>query len=214
MGNRCLIVPKGQENLGVYLHWNGGVDSVTAFLTYCKMKEYRPFGGKNADGYGIARFVQVVGNFFGGGLSIGIEAITTELTEDYAGAYDNGIYIIDGWEICQRINPAGHEGYDLMKMLIDIDKAQPTEEQLGEEYLKSEEVDAAELEIGDRVYVMDYDGKVEQYTIQGFADNSNLPDFNRPLIGSPYINKYPEVNGKINPNNFLTGKVRRVNKEV
>lgn len=213
MGNRCLIVPKGQENLGVYLHWNGGVDSVTAFLEYCKIKDYRPFGGKNADGYGIARFCQVVGNYFGGGLSIGIEAITTELTEDYAEAYDNGIYIIDGWEICKRICPSGREGYDLMEMLIDIDKSQPEEEQLGEGFLKAEEVDAADLEIGDRVYVMDYNGKVEQYTIQGFADNSNLPDFNRPLIGSPYINKYNEVNGKINPNNFLTGKVRRVKAE-
>lgn len=213
MGNRCLIVPKGQENLGVYLHWNGGVDSVTAFLEYCKIKDYRPFGGKNADGYGIARFCQVVGNYFGGGLSIGIEAITTELTEDYAEAYDNGIYIIDGWEICKRICPSGHEGYDLMEMLISIDKSQPEEEQLGEGFLKAEEVDAADLEIGDRVYVMDYNGKVEQYTIQGFADNSNLPDFNRPLIGSPYINKYTEVNGKINPNNFLTGKVRRAKAE-
>lgn len=213
MGNRCLIVPKGQENLGVYLHWNGGVDSVTAFLEYCKIKDYRPFGGKNADGYGIARFCQVVGNYFGGGLSIGIEAITTELTEDYAEAYDNGIYIIDGWEICKRICPSGREGYDLMEMLIDIDKSQPEEEQLGEEFLRAEEVDAADLEIGDKVYVMDYNGKVEQYTIQGFADNSNLPDFNRPLIGSPYINKYNEVNGKINPNNFLTGKVRRVKAE-
>jgi hypothetical protein len=213
MGNRCLIVPKGQENLGVYLHWNGGVDSVTAFLTYCKMKEYRPFGGKNADGYGIARLCQVVGNYFGGALSIGIEAITEELTEDYADAYDNGIYVIDGWEICKRISPSGNEGYDLLEMLIDIDKAQPTEEQLGEDYLRAEEVEVADLEIGDRVYVMDYNGKVEQYTIQGFADNSNLPDFNRPLIGSPYINKYNEVNGKINPNNFLTGKVRRVKAE-
>lgn len=213
MGNRCLIVPKGQENLGVYLHWNGGVDSVTAFLEYCKIKDYRPFGGKNADGYGIARFCQVVGNCFGGGLSIGIEAITTELTEDYADAYDNGIYIIDGWEICKRICPSGREGYDLMEMLISIDKSQPEEEQLGEGFLKAEEVDVADLEIGDRVYVMDYNGKVEQYTIQGFADNSNLPDFNRPLIGSPYINKYNEVNGKINPNNFLTGKVRRVKAE-
>lgn len=213
MGNRCLIVPKGQENLGVYLHWNGGVDSVTAFLEYCKIKDYRPFGGKNADGYGIARFCQVVGNYFGGGLSIGIEAITTELTEGYAEAYDNGIYIIDGWEICKRICPSGREGYDLMEMLIDIDKSQPEEERLGEGFLRAEEVDAADLEIGDKVYVMDYNGKVEQYTIQGFAGNSNLPDFNRPLIGSPYINKYNEVNGKINPNNFLTGKVRRAKTE-
>ena len=210
MGNRCLIVPKGNEKIGVYLHWNGGVDSVTAFLKYCDMKGYRNFGGDHADSYGIARFCQVVGNYFGGTLSIGLEVINRELTEDYADAYDNGIYIIDGWEICKRISPSGHEGYDLMEMLIDIDKAQPAEEQLGEDYIRAEEVEAMELEIGDTVLVMGYDGKVGRYTVQGFADDSNLPDFNRPLLGSPYIDMYDDVNGKINPNNFLKGIVRRV----
>ena len=48
---------------------------MTAFLEYCKLNDYRDFGGKNADGYGLARFCQVVSNFFGGTTSIGI-AIT------------------------------------------------------------------------------------------------------------------------------------------
>ena len=45
MENRAIVKPKDQ-NVGVYLHWNGGIDSVTAFLEYCKLKDYRDFGGK------------------------------------------------------------------------------------------------------------------------------------------------------------------------
>ena len=100
MGNRAIAKPKDQ-NVGVYLHWNGGIDSVTAFLEYCKLKDYRDFGGKNADCYGLARFCQVVSNFFGGTTSIGIETDVKE-TEDYAKWMDNGIYIVDGWDTRSR----------------------------------------------------------------------------------------------------------------
>lgn len=210
MGNRCLIVPKGNESIGVYLHWNGGVDSVTAFLKYCELKGYRSFNG---DGYGIARLCQVIGNYFGGSLSLGIEPITHELTEEFANNYDNGIYIVDGWKICERISPSGHEGYDLTEMLIGIDKSQPVDEQLGEDFFKAEEVDAMELNVGDTVLVISYDGKAERHTVQGFADENNLPDLNRPFLGSPYIDMYDDVNGKINPNNFLKGTVLRVAKQ-
>ena len=44
MGNRAVITTKKEwqnDGIGVYLHWNGGRDSVEAFLTYCKMKGYR-----------------------------------------------------------------------------------------------------------------------------------------------------------------------------
>ena len=34
MGNRAIIKGKNQA-LGVYVHWNGGYDSVNAFCTYC-----------------------------------------------------------------------------------------------------------------------------------------------------------------------------------
>lgn len=124
MGNRAIVKPKDQ-NVGAYLHWNGGIDSVTAFLEYCKLKDYRDFGGKNADGYGLARFCQVVGNFFGGTTSIGIETDVEE-TEEYAKWMDNGIYVIDGWNISKRINPSNtKEGYDLQEMLLQIDEKQP-----------------------------------------------------------------------------------------
>ena len=31
MGNRAIIKAKGNDNKAVYLHWNGGRDSVEAF---------------------------------------------------------------------------------------------------------------------------------------------------------------------------------------
>ena len=40
MGNRAIITTKkdfDNNGIGVYLHWNGGRDSVQAFLTYCKL---------------------------------------------------------------------------------------------------------------------------------------------------------------------------------
>lgn len=41
MGNRAVITTSkapdvsGAKDLGIYLHWNGGRDSVEAFLKYC-----------------------------------------------------------------------------------------------------------------------------------------------------------------------------------
>lgn len=52
MGNRAVITtsksidPKNSEQLGVYVHWNGGRTSITAFLKYCKLKGYCPPRGR------------------------------------------------------------------------------------------------------------------------------------------------------------------------
>ena len=35
MGNRAVVTNKNQD-IGIYLHWNGGPESVCAFLTYAK----------------------------------------------------------------------------------------------------------------------------------------------------------------------------------
>lgn len=131
MGNRAIIKP-ADKDIGVYLHWSGGIDSVTAFLKYCELRNFRPFGGSCADGYGIARFCQVVANYFGGdGLSIGIETGVEE-TEDWAAGLDNGIYVVEGWDIVRRVGTSyPSEGYDLLEMLIEIDDAQPESQRIG-----------------------------------------------------------------------------------
>lgn len=127
MGNRAIVKPEGKD-IGVYLHWNGGIDSVTAFLKYFELKQHRGFDDK----YGMARFCQVVGNFFGGNLSLGIETDVRESeVEDYW--LDNGIYVVKDWEIVRHIGGEDyHEGYDLDEFLKEIDVRQPLKEQLGD----------------------------------------------------------------------------------
>lgn len=130
MGNRGVITTRCtdasvSENIGVYLHWNGGRDSVEAFLNYCKLKGYR---SPDNDNYGWARLCQVIGNFFGGETSIGIDTCKNLDCDNW----DNGVYIIEGWNIVDRqfykgTEQQNHEMYD---MLNEINAAQPKNEQL------------------------------------------------------------------------------------
>lgn len=137
MGNRAVITASKAKNvaesndIGVYLHWNGGRDSVEAFLKYCKLKGYR---SPDTDCYGWARLCQVIGNFFGGELSIGIDRCCC-LDCDNG---DNGVYIIKGWEIVGREYFEGEEQryHDLLEMLEEIDNNQPEGERLRHETLE------------------------------------------------------------------------------
>lgn len=120
MGNRAVITTK-KKKIGVYLHWNGGRDSVEGFLAYCKKAGYRT---PESDCYGWARLCQVIGNYFGGALSLGIDRF--EALEKSAD-FDNGVYIIEGWEIVGRERFEGQEQrkYPLDQMLAEIEEAQP-----------------------------------------------------------------------------------------
>lgn len=124
MGNRAVITTEDKQ-LGVYLHWNGGRDSVEAFLLYCKLKGYRC---PENDCYGWARLCQVIGNFFGGELSLGINTYD-KLDCDNG---DNGVYIIRNWEIVGREFAPTYEQstYNLRESLEEINKTQPPSEQL------------------------------------------------------------------------------------
>lgn len=207
MGNRALIVPKDNERIGVYLHWNGGINSVTALLKYCELKGYRSFGGKNGDSYGIARFTQVVGNFFGGGLSLGIVSVQPPITKEFAANYDNGVYIIDGWEISRRITSRYYnDNYNVDEMLLDIDAAQPEEEQLGKTFITAEVVDASELQIGDKVAILDTENHSR------ICEVVSLKWDRIHMLDSPVIN-YLNDGSPENPNNILSGNVRRVKEE-
>ena len=130
MGNRAVITTKGsrKKGVGVYLHWNGGRDSVNAFLCYCKMQGYR---GPVSDCYGLARLTQTIANFFGGGLSIGIDTLD-RLDCDNG---DNGLYYIDdNWKVRRRRFHSGFEQneYDLYSMCRSINDAQPDKVRLSD----------------------------------------------------------------------------------
>ncbi|HAI42566.1 MAG TPA: hypothetical protein DCM40_32905 [Maribacter sp.] len=100
MGNRAVItikendVPKEDWN-SLYLHWNGGRDSVEPFLHVAKLYGIRC---NDDSSYAIARLSQLIGNTLGGTLSVGVGAYKCLDTNNW----DNGTYIIEDWEIVER----------------------------------------------------------------------------------------------------------------
>lgn len=207
MGNRAVITTEKKE-IGVYLHWNGGRDSVEAFLEYCKLREFR---SPDQDCYGWARFCQVVANFFGGdGLSVGIDVYTDD---DSMSPGDNGIYVIRGWEIVDRIGGPAREqtGHDLKEMLLSIDEAQPERQRLGE-FLNGDWVKPNELKIGDEVFAQIYvrgEGFVwKTFPVIGIGEDKVVNG--RNVKGVPYIAKLCSDGCPydMNINNYITETVR------
>lgn len=110
MGNRAQVMfvenceptelnPYGIKEYSpvIYLHWNGGPESVYAFLAELDRRHVR------ADRYyEAARFVQVVGDFFDSGkcltsLSLGIDTLHILCEETLKGLSqcDNGLYMVE-----------------------------------------------------------------------------------------------------------------------
>jgi len=89
MGNRAHIVfPDAQ--VAIYLHWNGGLESVVSFLDYLN-----EIGCADSQ-YGPARLCQIIGNFFGGTYSLGLTGAPDleRETLDTLDHGDNGVWIV------------------------------------------------------------------------------------------------------------------------
>ena len=207
MGNRAVITTKDKK-IGIYLHWNGGRDSVEAFLEYCRLQNFRC---PEVDNYGWARFCQIVSNFFGGTSSIGVG----RYDELYRDNGDNGVYIIENWHIVGRefFNGFEQNEYKLPEMLKAIDECQPSHMQLGEDFLKAEIVKTAELKIGDVVFIEDFEG-YKKFTVVGFGKNEKVNGLN--VEGLPFVNQYGENNDySKNINNYIQeNEIRRVKNET
>ena len=108
MGNRAVITtgPYSDNNVGIYLHWNGGRASIEGFLKACETLGYLA----PPDPYGLARLTQAIGTYFEGGLSVGID-LNKNLDCDNG---DNGTYLITGWKIAGR-----HCGLEMSNEEID-----------------------------------------------------------------------------------------------
>ena len=230
MGNRAIITTR-ERKIGLYLHWNGGRDTVEPLLRYCELQGYRP---PSSDSYGWARICQVVGNFFGGTLSVGIGPYTDDASMDPG---DNGIYVIDGWRIAERLTteydenwkPVGVRGvepceeqcsYDFDEMLRAFDEAMPERLRLGE-FLDAVEVAVGELRVGDEVWLRGVDGSWGSYPVVGFGQ----PECNRIPVrvetpGStariaypdrPYVARYGcDGDFSWNTNNYVHGDTVRI----
>ena len=125
MGNRAVITTKENfENngVGIYVHYCGDLESIEAFLTYCKIIDARQ---PEDDDYGWATLSRVIGNYFGGTTSIGINVVNKL---DIFNS-DNGTYIIKDWQIVDRYYSEGLKSNityeELIDKLLDIDSCQP-----------------------------------------------------------------------------------------
>lgn len=214
MGNRAVITtPK--KDLALYLHWNGGRDSVEPLLKYCELQGYRP---PSSDCYGWARIAQVVGNFFGGSLSVGIDKY-----RNLGDQGDNGVYVIDGWKIVDRytteydkdwnaiglrhFDPSSEQqGYDFNEMLREYDAAMPEGLRLGE-FLDAKEIPVSDVRLGDRVWMSQYEHGYELFEVVGFGAS----DAPRGLEGIPFVSQY-EHDGDYswNANNYIDSETCRI----
>jgi len=207
MGNRAVITTETnwkEGGVGIYLHWNGGRDSVEAFLEYCKLKGYRD---PERDTYGMARLIQVIGNFFGGSLSLGVDTLWHSDCDNG----DNGVYIIgEGWKITGRYYHHGEQNeYDLQEMLLEIDEAQPVNEQLGKNYLMADEVNRDMLKYEDWVYLQEYSGEIKPYKIIGFGEDVMVNG--HEVKGIPYVARYGSNEDYTkNINNYLLDDSYRI----
>lgn len=208
MGNRAVITTEARD-LGVYLHWNGGRDSVEAFLKYCDLRGFRP---PDSDEYGWARLCQVIANFMGAsGLSVGISRYTTDKQMDPG---DNGVYVTRGWEVVDRVYPyvpfEEEREYPLDVMLREIDASQPEDQRLGA-LLDAEEVPTASVRVGDVVYVRQVGGTYGAFPVVGIGDGRVVNGLD--TTGVPYVRMYNGDECADNVNNYLrTPTVRRVPK--
>lgn len=202
MGNRAVITTK-KRDLGLYVHWNGGRDSVEAFLRYCELRGFRC---PEQDDYGWARLCQVVANFMGGnGLSVGIFPYTTD-EEMVSCGDDNGVYVIEGWKVVDRVYPwedfEEQDGYDLGAMLLAIDASQPKDQRLGD-FLKAEEVPVSDVRVGDRIWLSTFRGWRSGKVVgigDGFVNG-------RDVTGVPYADLYASrLDPRENCNNYPDGE--------
>lgn len=101
MGNRAVIVFESMPTVGIYLHWNGGPESVLAFLEATKRR-----GARSPDDdatYGFARLVQTIADFMSQDgdyeLSIGVGPLALLDTDNG----DNGTYWVGpDWKVIRR----------------------------------------------------------------------------------------------------------------
>jgi len=117
MGNRAVITTSKSRDsgCGIYIHWNGGLASVLAFLAVAKARDYRSPGSDPS--YSMGRLCGLIHEFFGplDALSLGIGPLSG-LDCDNG---DNGVYVIGGdWEIVDRWG----QGATMARTLGELDE--------------------------------------------------------------------------------------------
>lgn len=120
MGNRAVITfdkKPSPQSLGIYLHWNGGAESVVAFMDCADH-----YGIRADDNYEVARFAQIIGNFFGGTLSVGIGTLETLDCENH----DNGVFIVDRSQEKREVKQFRDGNYNGLGEVLNLEQMRAT----------------------------------------------------------------------------------------
>lgn len=91
MGNRAVITfdeRLAADSIGIYVHWNGGPESIYTFVNAARELGIR--APKADPSYCVARFAQMIGNFFGGTTSVGIGPLRSLDINNG----DNGVFLV------------------------------------------------------------------------------------------------------------------------
>lgn len=96
MGNRCVITtaPFSKKNVGIYCHWNGGLESVEAF---CRAADKLGYRDPTEDNYGLARLTGLISLYFG---MLSSTSLGVDRCENLDMDGDNGTWLIGPrWQI-------------------------------------------------------------------------------------------------------------------
>lgn len=137
MGNRAVVIDVKNMNKGVYIHWNGGLDSVQAFCKYCELLEENKTKVLSDEGKklkGLDLFAYVVNQFFYSEEFPSPPVTVGNIKKLDIDNGDNGTFIIDEWEVVGRMYISRMTGeqqvYDLEDMLEAISEKMPMEYRL------------------------------------------------------------------------------------
>lgn len=125
MGNRAVITTLENEK-GIYIHWNGGRDSVEPILWYCKNLMPKTQFAKTE----LERIAFVMD-------LLGLNPEIDEMRKLDCDNYDNGVYITDGYKIIARAYMHGKEqdAYNFTEFVMHINENMPKQWQRNEDYI-------------------------------------------------------------------------------
>lgn len=121
MGNRASVIFHSGDTISpaVYLHWNGGPESIYAFLDELNRREVRADAN-----YECARFIAVVAEFFDhdsyGTASLGVSNGPTNLSKTALAPFvseDNGLYLVTRAAGKNNVRRFKEDGETVVEML-------------------------------------------------------------------------------------------------
>ena len=130
MGNRAVITQSG-SNKAVYLHWNGGRDSIVPLLYYAK--NFATFASISESPKALNTFALVCD-------CVGLNPYITQMDRADTDNGDNGVYYIDeNYNITGRAFNERNEQreYNFNEFLLWIDDNMPKSKQRGKEHIES-----------------------------------------------------------------------------